>query len=187
MISFHKMLTLNIDMFQLELKKKTVQNDDTIRVSVTTLPDMNKQKISFEAQNLRKAHPSFAINVSEKTEKILIVFRKKSFSDADPIIGSTIISKGEFPINFEDSANTELKLIDLYEPLQHLSIKGSNRQIIGRFYLHFSLTYEISNINSGFNQVLANNSKEENSKIDLYFNGGNNNNITFIYNSYTVN
>lgn len=190
-ISFYFfMLSLNIDMFSLELKKNIIQNDDTIRISITALPERSKKNITFEAPYLKKVRPSFSVNINEKTEKILIVFRKKKFSDNDPILGSIVIPKGEFPTNFDDIANTELKLIDLLEPLQHLTDKCVNRKIIGRFYIQFSLSYVIYNIRNVFNNTITNDNnndnEKENNKIDINYNRVSDN-LGFLYNMIFVN
>ena len=88
------MLSLNIQMQSFELQKGIVQDNDTIRVSVTTLPSGEKQAFSFEAKKMQTTRPFFSLKINEKTEKILIALRKKSFSEKDPIIASTDMKSG---------------------------------------------------------------------------------------------
>ena len=142
-IIFNKMLSLNIQMQSFELKEGVVQDNDTIRVSVTTLPGEQKQAYSFEAKNMQTTRPFFSVKINEKTEKILIVMRKKSFSQKDPIIASTVISNKQIPMKFNDIANTEMKTINLLEPVQHSGKKNTNRKVIGKFDIQFSLTQEL--------------------------------------------
>ncbi|KAK8845732.1 hypothetical protein M9Y10_020650 [Tritrichomonas musculus] len=137
------MLCLNIQMQSFELKKGIVQDNDTIRVSVTTLPGEQKQAYSFEAKKMQTTRPFFSVKINEKTEKILIVMRKKSFSQKDPIIASTVISNKQIPMKFNDIANTEMKTINLLEPVQHSGKKNTNRKVIGKFDIQFSLTQEL--------------------------------------------
>ena len=142
-IIFNKMLSLNIQMQSFELKEGVVQDNDTIRVSVTTLPGEQKQAYSFEAKKMQTTRPFFSVKINEKTEKILIVMRKKSFSQKDPIIASTVISNKQIPMKFNDIANTEMKTINLLEPVQHSGKKNTNRKVIGKFDIQFSLTQEL--------------------------------------------
>ena len=169
------MLSLNIQMQSFELAKNIVHDDDTIRVSVTSLPGEQKQAFSFDANKMKTAHPFFTIKINEKTEKILIVIRKKSFSQKDPIVASAIIKKGQFPTKFEDISNTRMSAIDLLEPLQHCGKKSpSSRKIVGKIDIQFSLTQEMSSKNTTFKAKI---SKKKNgqgyAKMDSFFNDEN--------------
>ncbi|KAK8845721.1 hypothetical protein M9Y10_020639 [Tritrichomonas musculus] len=155
------MLCLNIQMQSFELKKGIVQDNDTLRVSVTTLPGEQKQAFSFEAKKMQTTCPFFSVKIDEKTEKILIVMRKKSFSQKDPIIASTVIQSNQIPMNFNDMANTEMKTINLLEPVQHSGKKNTNRKVIGKFNIQFSLTQELP-FNS--NNTIKTTNKKRNGK-----------------------
>lgn len=180
------MLSLNIHMQSFELAKNIVQNEDTIRVSVTTLPGEQKQAFSFDAKKMQTVHPFFSVKVNEKTEKILIVLRKKSFSEKDPIVASTVIQKGSFPTEFNNIANTELKTINLLEPLQHSGKKGSksDRKVVGKFEVQFSLQQELPCQSKTFKLQLG---KKKNgqgySKMDSIFNDEN----SLLYNDLITN
>ena len=147
--SFHflKMLSLNIQMQSFELAKNIVHDNDSIRISVTTLPGEQKQAFSFDAKKMKTVHPFFSVKIDDKTEKILIVVRKKNFTEKDPIIASTVIKSGQFPTKFNDVSNTELKTINLLEPLQHsgkrISKSTEDRKVVGKVDLCFTLTQEI--------------------------------------------
>ena len=92
-----KMFPLNIQLQSIEFIDKIVQDCDSIRVSVTTFPDEQKINTSFEVKQIRTTFPSFTVNVSDRTEKILIVFRKKYLVQRDPIIASTVITSDDLP------------------------------------------------------------------------------------------
>ncbi|KAK8845867.1 hypothetical protein M9Y10_020793 [Tritrichomonas musculus] len=180
------MLCLNIQMQSFELKEGVVQDNDTIRVSVTTLPGEQKQAYSFEAKNMQTTRPFFSVKINEKTEKILIVMRKKSFSQKDPIIASTVISNKQIPMKFNDIANTEMKTINLLEPLQNSGKKNGNRKIIGKFDIQFSLSQVLPST-SGNTMKQA--SKKKNgkgyAKMDSFFDNENDNNNFFFIDPIT--
>ena len=142
------MFSLNIFMQTLELCPGIVKDDDTIRVSVTTLPGEQKQAFTFDAKNMKKAHPFFSVKINEKTEMLLIVIRKKDFTQKNPIIASTVIKRDQIPTKFNDSTNTEVKSIKLLEPLQKLNKENSKsrsqRKSVGQIDIQFSLTQEFS-------------------------------------------
>ena len=139
------MLSLNIFMQSFELAQGIVQDNDSIRVSVTTLPGEQKQAFTLEAKKMNTSRPFFSVNINDKTEKLLIVIRKKSFSQKDPIIASTVLNRDQFPTKFNDNTNTELKTIKLLEPVQQASkknTKSSNRKSVGQIDLQFSLSQD---------------------------------------------
>lgn len=142
------MQSLNIKIQSLELDKNIFNDNDTLRISVTTLPGEQKQAFSFDAKKIQTVSPLFSVRIDEKTEKVLIVIRKKSFSDNDPIIASTVIKNDQFLKNINDQSNIELKTIDFYEPVQKVVSKKITkskikRKIVGIAELFFSITHEI--------------------------------------------
>ena len=138
------MLGLNIQLHSFEFFNGLVESNDTIRVSITTLPDGQKQARTFEVSKMYSAHPSFNVGFSELTEKIVIVFRKKSMLSNDPIIASTVINSYEFPQMFKELNDLEMKKIDIYEPIQTASKnnnykKTGNRKVVGRMEIQLKL------------------------------------------------
>ena len=130
---------------------------------------------------MKESHPFFSVKVDEKTDKLLIVLRKKSFVKKDPIIASTIIKRSEIPQKFNDIANTEMKTINLLEPLQNNGKKNTNRKVVGKFNVLFSLSQELPYQKSLFNHQM---SKKHNgqgySKIDsCKMNENDNENLIF--------
>ncbi|KAK8899098.1 hypothetical protein M9Y10_001399 [Tritrichomonas musculus] len=140
------MFSLNIFMQTLELSPSIIEENDTIRVSVTTLPGEQKQAFTVEAKKMKASHPFFSVKINDQTEKLLVVIRKKSFSQKDPIIASTVIKGDQLPKKFNDNTNTELKTIKLLEPLQQngKKTKGSSRKQVGQIEIQFSLTQEFT-------------------------------------------
>lgn len=55
--------------------------------------------------------------VSTATEKIIIVFRKKSYFHGDPIIAASVIFAKDLPKNLSEPA--QIKLFNIYEPNQN--------------------------------------------------------------------
>ncbi|KAK8840627.1 hypothetical protein M9Y10_030400 [Tritrichomonas musculus] len=138
------MLSLNIQMHSFELNDRTIKYHDKIRVSITTFPGGQKQSNVFDAKKIQSARPFFSVRINEKTEKILIVIRKKSFAGNDPIIASTVIQNGQFPTKFEDS-NTEVKTIELLEPVHRDKkiTKTKDRKIKGQVCAVFTLSKDL--------------------------------------------
>ena len=77
-------LTINVQ--SIELLSAFVSSNDKIRVSITTLPDEQKQAQVYEYKKLKTVQPTFKVEFKETTKKILIVLRKKSYLESDPII-----------------------------------------------------------------------------------------------------
>ena len=181
------MLCLNIQMQSFELQKGIVQDNDTLRVSVTTLPSGEKQAFSFEAKKMQTTRPFFSVKINEKTERILIVMRKKSFSQKDPIFASAVILKDQIPTKFNDITNTEMKTIKLLEPVQRSGKKGSDRKTVGKFEIQFTLTQEMPYTNK--NTIKQLNKKRNGkgyAKMNSFFDDENDNN-NFLFNDLITN
>lgn len=137
------MFGLNIHLQSFHLNNDIVNQNDKIRVSVTTIPEETKQAFVIEAKKMSNVHHFFTININKYTEKIIFVFRKKSFLQNDPIIASTIIHANEFPKSKEDSNSLAMRQINLYEPLAKIherkdQMKGANRKILGQMEIQLS-------------------------------------------------
>lgn len=120
---------LNLHLLSFDLPRNVIKEGDTIRVSITTMPEENKQHFSIPARRMRNANLNFNVNVKlpsegmpddfvfSGTEKIIICFRKKNSFWGCPIIASTVISSKEFPKNFTDPI--QVKTFNVYEPIQN--------------------------------------------------------------------
>lgn len=143
------MLNLNMQLQSINLSKDIIGNNDAIRVSITTLPDGQKQAQTFEANEMRTAQPTFKIQMNNQTEKVIIVFRKKNIFGTDHIIASTTLKSQDIHI-FKDLINNEHKKISIFEPIQNHNNKNNNakkiqkkdRRIVGTMEVEFTLREE---------------------------------------------
>ena len=143
------MLNLNIQLQSIHLSKDIIGENDTIRVSITTLPDEQKQAQAMEVREMNSKQPTFKIQINDKTERVVIVFRKKNIFGADPIIASTVIKKDDIHI-FKELMSNEHKKITIYEPIQNKnnnnkSIQNKNRRIVGTMEVEFTLKEDFKN------------------------------------------
>lgn len=167
-MSINHSFGLNLRVLSFELSPSLYKYNDDLRVSITTIPEENKQHFTISARKMKDCHLTFGVNVeipqenlpegfiSTATEKIILVIRRKSFFDSDPIIASTIIPMKDFPKNL--SQPPEIKTINLYEKVKkeessrnsknnygiieiHDDSKNlENRRIVGRMQIQMSLT-----------------------------------------------
>ena len=143
------MLNLNMQLQSINLSKDIIGNNDAIRVSITTLPDGQKQAQTFEVNEMRTAQPTFKIQMNNQTEKVIIVFRKKSIFGTDHIIASTTLKSQDIHI-FKELINNEHMKISIFEPLQNhdnkinnaKNIQKKNRRIVGTMEVEFTLREE---------------------------------------------
>lgn len=137
------MYGLNIHLQSFRIRPDLIGPNNDIRVSITTIPDDTKLAFVINEQKTNEAHHFFAVNISPRTMKIIFVFRKKSFSQNDPIIASTIIHSNEFP-KPNDLTNTEIKEFKLYEPLCNIkklgykSPNGEKRFVFGEMKIQMT-------------------------------------------------
>lgn len=170
---------LNIHLLSFKLYSNSIHPNDKIRVSITTIPEENKQSFVIDMKKINEIHHFFNVNISEKTKKIIVVFRKKSIIQSDPIIASTIIHSNEFPKSCYDSNNTELKQISIYEPIKNRAELRENRQALGQMQVQLSLqdafpdgtfttkcNYKISKIHKGEGYSKVNACNKNNNEND---------------------
>ncbi|KAK8871629.1 hypothetical protein M9Y10_007364 [Tritrichomonas musculus] len=122
------MIGLNIHLIHVKLNDIDIHQNDKVRVSITTIPEEKKQSFIVDYKNLEDINHFFKVNITKITKKIIIVFRKKSNLKHDPIIASTIIHSDHFPKSKFDSINSELKRINIYEPICNDKNKGKNKE-----------------------------------------------------------
>lgn len=168
------MLGLNIKLHSFEFFGNLVSANDTLRVSITTLPDGQKQAFTFNAKKMTSTTASFTIKFSECTENIVIVFRKQNILSSDHIFASTCIHSSEFPQLFNKIDNIAVQKINIYEPKQHNpnsknnNLKDKNdRKVIGNMIAQFSLLEKFSRQDySNGQQESKNNNQIDTSKVD---------------------
>ena len=95
---------------------------------------MNKEAFIKKAKQMLYVHHFFTVNISDKMDKIIFVFRKKGIFDS-PIIASATISSKEFQLSKQ--SNTEMKTFNIYEPLQN---GHKTRRVYGEMQVQFSIT-----------------------------------------------
>lgn len=149
------MLSLNIKLNCIRFSQSVVNPEDTIRVSITTLPDSQKEAFTFDIKDIQTVQPSFTIKFNKNTKKIIIVFRKKSFFSNGQIFASTCIKTDDIKL-YSEISNDCHNIIDLFEPIQHssenenLEIKKL-RRIVGNMEIFFSLKEYFPVKNYGIN------------------------------------
>ena len=116
---------LTIHLVAFHLPKNVIKDHEEIRVSITTMPEEKKQHFKMHAKKMENSNHIFAINITNQTKKVIMVFRKKSLLYNDPIIASTIIHQSDFPklpqgmhVFNSDPISTDIKTLDIYYPLQ---------------------------------------------------------------------
>lgn len=166
------MLGLNIHILSFRLNKNLVQSNDKVRVSITTFPENLKEAIIIDANKLTGSHHFLAINITEKTEKLLFVFRKKSLLHSDPIIASTVIYANQLPTISSSSINTEVQDFQIYEPIKNHQNDLNflhNRKVYGQMSVQFSISHPLFSCKNG----------EISSKVRIFNENDNQNNFIF--------
>ena len=121
---------LTIEIPTIRLSQSIVNKHDTVRVSITTLPERQKKAIHVKAKELQKFNHTFKVNITEETDTIIVVFRKKDFFGKENIIASTLIKSHQFNQigNQQMPVVTEIENIDIYEPAHHQNEKKQTRK-----------------------------------------------------------
>lgn len=152
------MNSLKIHLNTIKFNRNLIGPNDKIRVSVTTIPEDHKAAVVIDAKQMDDIHSSFAVDITDKTKKIIFVIRKKSFFQNDPIIASTIIHSSDLPVP-NDSRNTGIKSICLFEPLQNkdssslanMHYSKDHRRIFGHMDILFTVESSFTGQKSLFN------------------------------------
>ena len=190
---------LDIHLYSFKLQNDLIHKNDKIRVSITTIPEENKQHFTLDNRKMDKIHHFFTVNITKNTKKIIFVFRKKSFINSDPIIASTIIQSAEFPKSIDDPSSNEIKTFTIFEPLCKIRKESpgsmnsafscrnpnGNRTIVGEMNVQFKLTnaFPDQDLNTkNNNKMKVRKSKgyekldynDENIEPNIYYNCNNN-------------
>lgn len=140
----------------------SLKENDTIRVSITAVPDNNKKSMLVPVSLLGQVNQIITLDVSSITKKIIVVFRKATESKSGHIIGSTIIHKEDLPdktfisnqLGFSDVSQAALQTLDIFEPNHYNkqppfksesndSLSSTERKIIGAMKYQISLSVAI--------------------------------------------
>ena len=173
---------LNIHLLTFKLPEKLIHDSDSVRVSITTFPEENKQHFYVKGKKINTSNHVFSLNITNKTDKIVMVFRKKNPLGDDPIIASATIHLKKFtelPIEQITCGTqmTDVKILDIYYPLQKqieeeqskeqtngIANKNMKRKVLGQ--MEIQLSFSTPYLNS--NKEKAN--KKENKNISKKMN-----------------
>lgn len=141
---------LKIHLYSFNLPRGLINDNDTIRVSITTLPEQNKQNFEVAFRKIHNCNHDFTVNVTSETKKILFVFRKIDSQLKNPIIASTIIHSNHFPKISQNiykfltgTATNHVKNVKIFEPVQkqkETTQKVTNRRQIGEMKVQLFFT-----------------------------------------------
>lgn len=115
-------LQLNIYVLSFTLPEYVIKPNDDVRVSITTLPEQVKQNFTIPAREMLHPRHAFQAGITQNTQKIIFVFRKKSFLDGDPIIASTTLNAKDFPkiiLRPNEIDECPVQTLNIYEPIHH--------------------------------------------------------------------
>ncbi|KAK8897318.1 hypothetical protein M9Y10_015260 [Tritrichomonas musculus] len=181
---------LNIHLLSFTLPKDVIKSKDDIRVSITTMPEQNKQHFHLHGKKMHCTNHVFSLNITNQTKRIIMVFRKKTFLSEDPIIASTIIYSLDFPKipgdidRFEsEPISTDVKTLNIYYPLQkQIREQGGNinnvqdkkitRKVLGQMQVQLTFTTPYTSVSQ--KKTIKNNNKSNKiSKSDKHNNKNN--------------
>ncbi|KAK8897361.1 hypothetical protein M9Y10_015305 [Tritrichomonas musculus] len=135
------MTSINLQFHSFEFSQGVISPNDTIRLSITTLPDEQKQASAFTVNKMHLTTPTFKIKSFNNVQKIIIVFRKKKLGFIENIFASTVLKSEDFS-KYYDS----MKRINIYEPIQRKSQENEqdtkDRKVVG------SMIVQITNTNT---------------------------------------
>ena len=147
---------LNIHLISFELTKKSIVENDTIEVCITTIPEEKRENYITKYSNINSHNQIFSLNITNHTSKIIIVFRKKTICIGTPIIALSSLYLHDFS-NFpekdiqNETISTDVQKINLYSPshkpiCDELHIQCHQRKteidgkVIGQFEIQLSYT-----------------------------------------------
>lgn len=153
-----------IHLLAFALPKSIVKDNEKVRVSITSMPDGNKQHFTIEGKKMLNANHVFSLNVTKQTKRIVFVFRKKILFSDNPIIASATIHLKDFK-NIPHQQikggiiKTEIKTFNIFYPLppQKDEVKKA-RRVIGQMRIQLSSSSSLED------QSLQKSSKVNNKK-----------------------
>ncbi|KAK8880512.1 hypothetical protein M9Y10_003190 [Tritrichomonas musculus] len=138
----------------------------------------NKKKQHFyvKGKKINTSNHVFSLNITNKTDKIVMVFRKKNPLGDDPIIASATIHLKKFtelPIEQITSGTqmTDVRILDLFYPLQKqieeeqtkcAANKQMRRKVVGQMEVQLSFSSPYLNSNKEKTNKKENNKEDKN-------------------------
>mgnify|MGYP001033567758 FL=1 len=159
---------MNIHLLSFTLPKNILKEKDDVRVSITTMPEERKQHFTIESKKIYSVNHVFSINITEKTDKIIIVFRKKTILSENPIIASATLSLNKFKnVPKEQITNgiltSDVQTLNIYYPLQKQMkeehCKNIERKVLGQMQVQLSFTVPYIEIEKNKKKKISNENK----------------------------
>lgn len=157
---------IGIHLFSFSLPQSILKDNEDVRISITSIPDENKQNFTIKKGNDHRANLVFSLKITEKTKKFIIVFRKNS------ILSNAIIASSSFHLDdFKNVPNeqitnnvifTDIEQINLFYPLQKQKKEENiehNDEITRRIIGHMEIQLFFSSPYLNQKQIIE--SKEE--------------------------
>lgn len=146
---------LKIHIFSFSFIKNMIKEIDEIRMSITSKPDKRKKYFYFNGKQFLNNDLICSLNITNESNEIYIVFRKKNFIEGHPIIGSAIISSNDLPkipqnINqlSIDKKETDIKTISILKSFEpHNKDFNTKKNTIGEMKVQISVIPPTPNTN----------------------------------------
>lgn len=120
------MQTLHLFVKYLRFDRAVIKPSDEVRISFTTLPSHQKGNFSIPGTKINYINQDLPITLDSFTKEILIIIRRKSYINGDPIIGKVLILVESIPQDQE-----------LDKEIDILEIKQNNQVIkVGKIGIH---------------------------------------------------
>ena len=157
-----------IHLLSFNLPKNIIDKEEEVRVSITTLPDEKKEHFTIEGKKMYNANHVFTLNVTNQTKTVVMVFRKKTFLQENPIIASAKLSLNNFKnVPKEQITNgvitSDIQTLNIYYPLQKQMneehSKNIKRKVLGEMQVQLSFTVPYIEIEKSKKKKLSNENK----------------------------
>ena len=79
-------MNLNINLYSFDFLSSIINSKDSIRVSITVIPEMAKKSYTFDVNRTDSSVAFFSIKLTEQTKRILIAFQKTGQGKVDKLI-----------------------------------------------------------------------------------------------------
>ena len=109
---------LTINLLSFTIPPSVILETDQLRVKAKTFPDGNKQKFDIKAKKMSNCNLIFTLNITDQTEKLLFIFRKKTFLSGNQTIGTSEINISELMGSSPDNNSLGTQTLDIYYPVE---------------------------------------------------------------------
>lgn len=108
---------LTINLMSFTISPRIICETDLVRVKIQTIPDGDEQKFDIKAKKMDNCGLIFKFNISNKTEKLLISFMKKTILSGAPVIGNSSLDICDI-IRSPTEGASGIKTLDIYYPIE---------------------------------------------------------------------